>query len=602
MCDKICQDNIIYSINEEEETAHVISSQNQNQSLLIPRLIKHNSKEYKVISISKSAFESIKTIRFVQFESKSEIQTIEQKAFYGTFITRISIPSSVTKICEKALCYCLKLQQVEFPPDSKLQIIGIRAFSETGIKSISIPSHVTQICKEAFCVCRQLQQIEIPRNSELKIIGDDAFNGTLINKIFIPASLTELEKNWCNSLPKITQIEVDPRNARYLCLDNKIIIGKSSPEAEEYDTVVFARRDIVSATIPSFIKSISSYAFEFCKQLERLEIPSDSRLHTIGDHAFSSSSITSISIPLHVRHIYDAAFYFCNKIQRFEIPLNSELEVIGKRAFLYSSIEFIRIPIHIKQIPDSAFCFCRKLKQVEIPPNSELQRIGGNSFNNTAIESILIPSHVTQICKEAFSGCNKLKRIDIPQNPELKIIEENAFESSIIDKIAIPASLTELKDGWCKCLANVTQIEVDPRNARYLCLDNKIIIGKSSPEAEEYDTVVFARRDIVSATIPSFIKSISSYAFEFCKQLERLEIPSDSRLHTIGYHAFSSSSITSIVIPPHVTKIFHTKYDNLYKLKIIEIDEMSENFSMNKRNLPSKAIIMIPVNKKQCIL
>ena len=71
MCNKIYQDNFIYSVNEEEETAKVISSQNPNQILLIPRLIKHNSKELCLISISKCAFKNIKTIRFVQFESNS---------------------------------------------------------------------------------------------------------------------------------------------------------------------------------------------------------------------------------------------------------------------------------------------------------------------------------------------------------------------------------------------------------------------------------------------------------------------------------------------------------------------------------------------------
>lgn len=49
-------DNIYYSINKKEKTASVIYSSILDCYLIIPRSIKHKSKEYLITSISESAF------------------------------------------------------------------------------------------------------------------------------------------------------------------------------------------------------------------------------------------------------------------------------------------------------------------------------------------------------------------------------------------------------------------------------------------------------------------------------------------------------------------------------------------------------------------
>ena len=397
---EIKQDDLIYSINEDEETVKIVRCQKSNSELIIPSSINHESKKYYVVSISQFAFIALDHIK-----------------------------------------------SVKFAPDSKFQVIDKEAFSRTSIESISIPAHVTRICEESFIFCQQLRRIEIPKNSELQTIEKDAFHLTEIEMIFIPENLTNLEEGWCSATPKLTAIEVDEKNPRYSYIENQFLVGKSDLENEEYDVLVFARRDIIKATIPPFIKTIGPYAFDSC----------------------------------------------CFEI---DIPSNSKLQTIGHKAFCTSNIKKITISAQVTQICSSAFLNCKRLSMIEIPVNSKLQKIGKYAFSDTEIESIFIPE-----------------------------------------------SLTDLEEGWLSHTNKLTAIEVDEKNPRYSYIENQFLVGKSDLENEDYDILVFARRDIIKATIPPFIKTIGPYAFFNCNELQHIFIPQDSKLQTIGDDAFNSTGI-----------------------------------------------------------
>ena len=92
-----------------------------------------------------------------------------------------------------------------------------------------------------------------------------------------------------------------------------MINGKTDVESNEYDALVFVRRDSIKITIPSFIKGIESYSF-------------------------SDSSIEEISIPSHVTQICECAFSYCEQLQCIEIPSNSELQIIEKYAFSTNTV------------------------------------------------------------------------------------------------------------------------------------------------------------------------------------------------------------------------------------------------------------------------
>ena len=67
---------------------------------------------------------------------------------------------------------------------------------------------------------------------------------------------------------------------------------------------------------------------------------------------------------------------------------------------------------------------------------------------------------------------------------------------------------------------NLSIIHVSPDNPRYSAYDgNKLIIGKSSIENNDYDVLVLGIRIIKTLSIPSFIKHIGHSAFESCTLL-----------------------------------------------------------------------------------
>lgn len=227
---------------------------------------------------------------------------------------------------------CAELKHVEFPKDSKISIINEDVFYETGIDSIFIPDSVKQICIQAFGECNHLKHVEIGLDSELQIIEKEAFSNSLVESILIPASVFELREGWCSNMPQLYNVTIDPSN-KYFKNNNgnvKIIIGRSDPNDEEFNNLVFVGRDIEHIDIPPNIKIISPFAF-------------------------SQSSITEIFIPPHVTHICKNVFYLCKNLQRVEIPTNSELQFIGESSFLGTSIESIFIPSHVKVISKYTF-------------------------------------------------------------------------------------------------------------------------------------------------------------------------------------------------------------------------------------------------------
>ena len=123
--------------------------------------------------------------------------------------------------------------------------------------------------------------------------------------------MIELEEDWCCETNDLTKITISPLNGQFMIKDDKYLIGKTDPNNEEFDILLFACRDIQEISIPSNIKIISSYAFENCNNLRKVEISPNSNLQIIGPHAFTDSNIESIFIPSKVSIICTEAFVRC---------------------------------------------------------------------------------------------------------------------------------------------------------------------------------------------------------------------------------------------------------------------------------------------------
>ena len=421
--------------------------------------------------------------------------------------------------------------------NEKEKTAGLYKNKNTKAKHIMIPKTitfnskkylVTEIFKGGFNFSKAIYSIQFSEDSQLRVIENSSFTFSSIVTLFIPASVVKLEDGWCNGVEKLKNIFVHPDNPHFIYYEEQFILGKTDEKSEIYDELLFARRDVENANIPSFIKRIGPYAFERCSQLTEVTFPSE-----------------------------------------------SNIEILDKYSFCETSIESILIPSNVFEIRDGCFSHCDNLSAVLFRKNSKLQKIGKFAFQNSSIKSIKIPATVTEIEELAFANCEGLKKVDIPVNSQLKSIGNEAFTYTSIDSFFIPSSIERLDDFWCKGI-NLTKITISPQNKRYLYMDNKYILSKNDEKSDNYDTLICVRRDIQRAIIPSFIRRIAPFAFGNCEQLLNVDFSEDSELQIIDSYAFFQSSLTSLSIPPNVVKINDNCFNSCYSFTKIEFPSDSK--------------------------
>ena len=139
---------------------------------------------------------------------------IAERAFYNcTALKSVTIPESVTGICDYAFTYCEGLTSIIIPNSvtsigneafeycnsltsvtigSGVQSIGVGAFAFcTGLTSVTIGSGVTSIGEGAFAYCNSLTSVTI--GSGVTSIGDFAFAYcNSLTSIIIPESVTSI--------------------------------------------------------------------------------------------------------------------------------------------------------------------------------------------------------------------------------------------------------------------------------------------------------------------------------------------------------------------------------------------------------------------------
>lgn len=224
--------------------------------------------------------------------------------------------------------------------DSKILTIPAGAFAVTKITSFKVSDNVTYIGSNAFS-SESIKSVILGAN--VKTIDKQAFMQSGLTSIAIPASVTEIGDDvlkWCDDLAQIT---VESGNTRYssknsnviydnnndriiaACKNSKVpqgtkIIGKS----------VFSNSPITTLDLPYSLKTIEDYAFQNAS-LTTLNLPCS--LKTIEDYAFYGTSLTSIKIPEGVEAIGTSAFENCKNLKSVYLPTGVKLE---DKAFAYN--------------------------------------------------------------------------------------------------------------------------------------------------------------------------------------------------------------------------------------------------------------------------
>lgn len=280
----------------------------------------------------------------------------------------------------------------EFRNGYAVTAIGSQAFAGCSfISELTIPSSVKSIGSGAFADCTSLKSIELPEG--LKTISSSTFmRCSLLSDIKIPDSVTIIENYafyGCAALTDVTLPSSLSRIGAMAFAECETIDSFDASRCENYtfqDGILYNsdKTDIVRAStslegavyIENTVETIEPGAFTICTGITELYLPSS--VTYIGDDAFGyCTSLKRVDFAEGLQTISDIAFKFCYVLESVDFP--TTLKEIGEGAFYYcQSLSRVMIPEGVETIGNGAFVSCPELLQASVP--SSVTNIGENAF------------------------------------------------------------------------------------------------------------------------------------------------------------------------------------------------------------------------------
>ncbi|EAX89100.1 surface antigen BspA-like [Trichomonas vaginalis G3] len=237
-----------------------------------------------IVSIESECFAYCNQLSIVSFPQT--LQTISNNAFINCNIVSADL-SKCTKINilnDYVFHSNIDLSDFKFPPN--INTIGVHSLSKTSISRINLPSRVQTINNYAFEECSNLDTIIIPEDSNLEFLGIGVFR-------------------YCFSISTINC--TCPRYS---------IFGGALFNSDKTSLILFPPASRYSFfSLPDTTTTISQSAFQSCRNLVSVFIPSFS-VRTISSNAFEGcTSLKSINIPLCVERVEQDAFLGCSSLE-----------------------------------------------------------------------------------------------------------------------------------------------------------------------------------------------------------------------------------------------------------------------------------------------
>ena len=239
------------------------------------------------------------------------------------------------------------------------------------------------------------------------------------------------------------------------------------------------------------------------------------------------------------------------------------------------SVEYNGIMYVVTRIETEALYYNNNLTSVIIPNTVVSIGISAFAFCDN-LTSVTLGNNVNVIGQCAFEFCSSLISISIPEG--VTSIEYRTFgDCTSLTSIFIPTNVSEIGLRSIENCPNLSNIVVDPGNVWYDSRDscnaiihtmlNALVVGCNSTVIPSSVTSIgwyaFSGSSISSIMIPDSVITIGEDAFGNCSDL--ISITLGSGLTSIGTRAFRGcTGLDSIIIPSSVTSIGEQAFGYIY--------------------------------------
>ena len=332
----------------------------------------------------------------------------------------------------------------------------------------------------------------------------------------------------------------------------------------------------------------------------------------IGNHVFlGCSGLTAVTIPNTITKIGHGAFNKCFHMTSITIP-NSVTE-IGMGAFYGCyGLTSVTIPNSVTKIDAGAFYCCSDLTEVTIP--NSVTEIGSEAFNNCSkIRSLTIGSGISSIPSNAFSVKPK-KTIWLTNTPPrgyeyaagvVNYVANNQYSSlSNVKVYPYLSSIFEV-DGVKYVPVNPSERTCDAidcaynSNATDININNTVSYKGVAMTVKNINPYTCYGNNFIKSCTINFNGNIEEYTFNYCKNLESIDlsvnrignnafygcssvnsITLSNKLKTIGNSAFyECNNLNAIVIPNSVTSLGESAFYNCSSLTSATIGNAVEKIN-----------------------
>lgn len=565
-----------YTVNHKNEIK-IRSYRGNDRQVVIPSEIDGKP----VVEIGEYSFNGIERHQDdgIRFEN-------HPNAWYNKRIKKITIPSTVRTIGEKAFGYMNNLSEVVF--SEGLKIINPYAFIDCPkLEKIILPDSLVDFTLRAI---EGTSIEEIVLGSNVKYLHLEVYKGSKVKKIICNANEIHFERTNFEGESALEEIIINGNlyggfTDRKTPIKSIICKGEVTYDAVlelkaagfEFCSDVNGNNIVFSKNNTNFKQTYDSDGFRYYVN-EKNEavitryiggesnviVPSNLGGHTVtaiaplafssmkssvysnllfaDDRYISENLLVTVSLPDTVKTIGKFAFAQNHSLKEINIPQGVEL-ISAECFFNCDSLTNIYLPESVTQIHDMAFKWCEKLESIEM---KGVQKIGNHVFDFCRkLSHIGYSEKLKEVGSGSFSDCNLTGTLDLSS---LEKIGADAFGSTKITKVILNDNLEKLEYGVFQGCASLEEIKFPSK---------LVSIGECC----------FRDTGLYEAVFNEGLKEIGALAFDSCNELYILELPES--IEKIGNFAFENTLLEIVVIPENLRVIGYRAFGYCKELEIL---------------------------------